>query len=1723
MAQPLVTITNLTSYWRAVQFPNDSLVPQGTPSYFDFKLEANAYFPDQGWWDGWCLNPNVDISGNNESYSAYVYSSYELSLLPSGIVAAPQHLDELNWLLNQSYPSGQYNYGEVQSAIWNLMGYPIYTTGNDIVADGPVSATDVQSLVNLAIANPNFVPDETQYVGVVFDVFRNTTHYQPIIGKIKAAALGDYVWEDLNVNGLQDDGNTGINGVTVKLVRDLNNDGDFLDANEVLATTTTGDNPNTVPIETGYYKFKGLTPGLEYQVVFNTPTGYSVSPRQSDSNPASNSNSDGLVSDKITLSPGEFNPTIDAGFYRTASLGDRLWLDTTANGKQDDSATGISGQLITLIGGGADGLIATAGDNTTATTTTGVDGFYQFTGLTPGVQYEVQFSKPAGYVYTGQDLGGDDTKDSDVDATGLSQIVTLASGEHNPTIDAGVYQTASLGDRLWLDTNANGKQDDGATGISGQLITLIGGGADGVIGTGGDDTTATTTTGTDGFYQFTGLTPGVEYQVQFTKPAGYVYTGQDLGGDDTIDSDVNATGLSQKVTLTSGQYNPTIDAGVYGLTPGIDIEKTTNGPSNSNPTAPDYDNEDAANGSGVPILTPGSSVTWTYKVTNTGQTNFAFADVAITDDNGTPGNTADDLTTGNGQITFLSVQTGDADNILEPGEEWLYKASGIVQNVTTLGAASTFDFNGSSGTDGADGNVRTFTAGAISVHASAFSRDKTSGAWSQAWLGSYGGGLGVTDNSEGSGGNNTHTVDNMGGRDNYVLFEFDQNVVVDSAFLGYVVNDSDMQVWIGSRSNAYANHDALLSDADLTALGFTELNSTTLTTTRLADLNAGSVSGNVLVIAADTTDTTPEDMFKIQKLTVAQPQSGVYENKATVTAPGTPGDSDLSHYKNPAVVLTPKIDIEKTTNGPSNSNPTAPDYDNEDAANGLGVPILTPGSSVTWTYKVTNTGNTTFAKSDVAIVDDNGTPGNTADDLSVANGKITYLSGDVGNDNLLSPGEEWLYKASGIVQNVTTLGAASTFDFNGSSGTDGADGNVRTFTAGAISVHASAFSRDKTSGAWSQAWLGSYGGGLGVTDSSEGSGGNNTHTVDNMGGRDNYVLFEFDQNVVIDSAYLGYVVNDSDMQVWIGSRSNAYANHDTLLSDADLTALGFTEINSTTLTAARLADLNAGNVSGNVLVIAADTTDATPEDMFKIQKLTVAQPQSGIYENKATVAAPGAPGDSDLSHYKNPAAAAPAQIGNLVWCDTNGNGIQEAGEPGICGVTVKLLNSVGAVVATTTTDTSGNYKFSGLAPGDYQVQFVKPAAYGGFTKADQGANDAVDSDANVSTGMTILTTLVSGENDTSWDAGLTPPKVALTYDFSGSTATSGAAGNTKSYTVGGVTVTASAFSRTAGGLWDKAYLGAYGGGHGVTDTGETGANSTHTVDNVGRINYVMYQFSQKVVVDQTYLGYVSGDSDLTAWIGSSATTLTSLSDALLAGMTKEANDTTATGARWADINAANKEGNILVIAASTSDTTPDDYFKIKQLSVCTDSTTVTPIAIDLDGHGIATVASADSGGKFDLLGNGQPVASGWLAGGEGFLAVDSNHNGKIDSISELFGGGKQGDGFAKLIAFDSNGDLVVDARDAGFVDLSVWCDANGNHQTDAGELMSLAEAGVVSLNVDYRDAAFMDANGNLHLEQSSASMADGTVVDMTDIYFAVAANDAAMAAPVTADPGWLFG
>jgi len=115
-----------------------------------------------------------------------------------------------------------------------------------------------------------------------------------------------------------------------------------------------------------------------------------------------------------------------------------------------------------------------------------------------------------------------------------------------------------------------------------------------------------------------------------------------------------------------------------------------------------------------------------------------------------------------------------------------------------------------------------------------------------------------------------------------------------------------------------------------------------------------------------------------------------------------------------------------------------------------------------------------------------------------------------------------------------------------------------------------------------------------------------------------------------------------------------------------------------------------------------------------------------------------------------------AAIGDFVWFDDNRDGIQDLGEPGVPGVTVHLMDCAGNILATDVTDADGLYLFSDLEPGDYNIHFVLPAGYF-ISPQDQGLNNAVDSDADVTTGLTICTTLEGGETDLTWDLGIYLP------------------------------------------------------------------------------------------------------------------------------------------------------------------------------------------------------------------------------------------------------------------------------------------------------------------------------------------------------------------------------
>ena len=130
-----------------------------------------------------------------------------------------------------------------------------------------------------------------------------------------------------------------------------------------------------------------------------------------------------------------------------------------------------------------------------------------------------------------------------------------------------------------------------------------------------------------------------------------------------------------------------------------------------------------------------------------------------------------------------------------------------------------------------------------------------------------------------------------------------------------------------------------------------------------------------------------------------------------------------------------------------------------------------------------------------------------------------------------------------------------------------------------------------------------------------------------------------------------------------------------------------------------------------------------------------------------------------------------ASLNARVFFDTNGDGVQDAGDPGVANVVVNLLDGSGnpilddaGVAVSTTTDADGNYSFDELKPGDFRIQFVAPTGTD-FTLQNVG-DDALDSDADPTTGLSQVFSLVSEENNTTIDAGLVnEPVVVSTADL----------------------------------------------------------------------------------------------------------------------------------------------------------------------------------------------------------------------------------------------------------------------------------------------------------------------------------------------------------------------
>lgn len=159
-----------------------------------------------------------------------------------------------------------------------------------------------------------------------------------------------------------------------------------------------------------------------------------------------------------------------------------------------------------------------------------------------------------------------------------------------------------------------------------------------------------------------------------------------------------------------------------------------------------------------------------------------------------------------------------------------------------------------------------------------------------------------------------------------------------------------------------------------------------------------------------------------------------------------------------------------------------------------------------------------------------------------------------------------------------------------------------------------------------------------------------------------------------------------------------------------------------------------------------------------------------------------------------------------------------------------------------------------------------------------------------------------------------------------------------------------------------------------------------------------------------------------------------------------------------------------------------------------------PLVLDLDGNGIELSSLHSAGAVYwDIDLDGFAEATGWIAGGDGLLAIDLNNDGIINNSSELFGDASGApNGFVSLSVYDTNSDGLISSEDAVWADLLVWID-NGDGISESIELESLDDLLITEISLSYVDVSYTVADNTVL--QESSFIIDGNARDIGDVYF----------------------
>lgn len=353
-------------------------------------------------------------------------------------------------------------------------------------------------------------------------------------------SIGDFVWEDLNDNGIQDMDEPGLAGILLTL---KNNQGETIDTRETL--------------EDGYYLFAELVPD-SYTIELTQNTTFTPTlANQGDPELDSDAMTVGTIisSPSIIIESGDNFLDIDFGFVEMPStIGGFTWIDINNDGQFQLEESFISNVSVSLFNSSGDLLGETTSDE---------GGFYSFIDVAAGDVY-LQFEQLDAYMYTLANQG-DDLSDSDVtseNGVGTTALITLIPEEEDFTNSAGYQLLPKVGDYVWIDINRNGLQDTDETGLNGVTVNLHS--TDGMI-IESATTSTDPTNGSDGYYLFDTLDIG-QYYISFLPIDTLDYAPQE-NADPTLNSDItgdNGEGTTATFLLVGNQCNLDIDGG-YAL------------------------------------------------------------------------------------------------------------------------------------------------------------------------------------------------------------------------------------------------------------------------------------------------------------------------------------------------------------------------------------------------------------------------------------------------------------------------------------------------------------------------------------------------------------------------------------------------------------------------------------------------------------------------------------------------------------------------------------------------------------------------------------------------------------------------------------------------------------------------------------------------------------------------------------------------------------------------------------------------------------------------------------------------------------------------------------------------------------------------------------------------------------------------------------------------------